>query len=186
MIWKVVRLQTCLTYSVIDFLSLILIYSVMIHVRSICSFLRFSTFRVTFSSLFFAPLILMLFIYTHIFFIVRRHQEGRLRISGVTHRCNNYSTQQNQQMARNVKAIYTTLLILGSYVVGLMPAVLIFVLVCEDCAFPLPSTTRDRRNMFFLYTFVNFLVILKTGVNPIIYAARMQEIKVCNIYYCTI
>lgn len=32
--------------------------------------------------------------------------------------------------------------------------------------------------MFFIYTVINGLIILKTLVNPIIYAARMHEIKV--------
>lgn len=152
--------------------------------RSVLQFFRFlllSKFRIIFSSMFFGPLLLMVFIYTHIFVIVRRHQQGRLRFSKLNHSyCNHqkHRQQQTQQMTRNVKAIYTTLLILGSYVVGLMPAVLVFILICDDCVFPFQTTSQGRKNMFFVYVFVNFLVILKSLLNPIIYAARMQEIKV--------
>jgi hypothetical protein len=78
-------------------------------------------------------------------------------------------------MTRNVKAIYTTLFILGSYIIGWMPAVLSYLLFCEDCLFHF--TTLDMFVMFFIYTAVNLLVIFKTLLNPIIYAARMHEIK---------
>ncbi|XP_046998316.1 beta-3 adrenergic receptor-like [Schistocerca americana] len=155
-------------------------------------FLLFCKFRATFSSLFFGPLLLMAIIYAHIFVIVRRHQASRLRFSRrhrgsqrrahhhhhAPHQHHHQHQHSNQQMARSVKAIRTTLLILGSYVVGLMPGVLVFVLVCADCPFPFPETPRDKFRMFFIYTTVNFLIILKTLLNPIIYAARMQEIKV--------
>ncbi|XP_049813918.1 trace amine-associated receptor 8a-like [Schistocerca nitens] len=143
------------------------------------NFLLFCKFRATFSSLFFGPLLLMAIIYAHIFVIVRRHQASRLRFSRASLRTTHHHQHQhsNQQMARSVKAIRTTLLILGSYVVGLMPGVLVFVLVCADCPFPFPETPRDKFRMFFIYTTVNFLIILKTLLNPIIYAARMQEIK---------
>ncbi|XP_049786038.1 beta-3 adrenergic receptor-like [Schistocerca cancellata] len=143
------------------------------------NFLLFCKFRATFSSLFFGPLLLMAIIYAHIFVIVRRHQASRLRFSRASLRTTTSTSTggANQQMARSVKAIRTTLLILGSYVVGLMPGVLVFVLVCADCPFPFPETPRDKLRMFFIYTTVNFLIILKTLLNPIIYAARMQEIK---------
>ncbi|XP_047115809.1 beta-3 adrenergic receptor-like [Schistocerca piceifrons] len=154
-------------------------------------FLLFCKFRATFSSLFFGPLLLMAIIYAHIFVIVRRHQASRLRFSRrhrgsqrrahhhhhAPHQHHHQHQHSNQQMARSVKAIRTTLLILGSYVIGLMPGVLVFVLVCADCPFPFPETPRDKFRMFFIYTTVNFLIILKTLLNPIIYAARMQEIK---------
>ncbi|XP_049829077.1 trace amine-associated receptor 4-like [Schistocerca gregaria] len=143
------------------------------------TFLRQYKFRAVFSSLFFGPLLLMLLIYSHIFVIVQRHQASRLRFSRMKYvqEWNCPQKKRSRQMARNVKAVYTTLLILGSYLVALMPAVLIFVLYCDDCLYPLPTRTNERINMFFIFTTVNFLVILKTLINPIIYAARMHEIK---------
>jgi hypothetical protein len=135
-------------------------------------------FRAVFSALFFAPLVLMFIIYMHIFSIVRRHQVNRLRLSQMNHGSRHHSSSgsSSQQMTRNVKAIHTTLLILGSYIVGWMPAVLSYLLFCEDCLFHF--NTFNKFIMFFIYTIVNLLVIFKTLLNPIIYAARMHEIKV--------
>ncbi|XP_059470314.1 melanocortin receptor 5-like [Neocloeon triangulifer] len=127
------------------------------------TFLLYKEFRYLFSSMFFTPLIIMGVIYCHIFVIVKRHQASRRRF------------QNSNQLARSVKAVKTTVLILGTYVVGWMPAVLVYCLVCADCLYHF--TAADRITMFVLYTTVNFMYILKTLVDPIIYAARMHEIK---------
>uniref|UniRef100_T1IW61 G-protein coupled receptors family 1 profile domain-containing protein n=1 Tax=Strigamia maritima TaxID=126957 RepID=T1IW61_STRMM len=68
-------------------------------------------FRIVTSVLFFVPLLLMAIVYAHIFVLVRQHQKGILQ------------NQNRNQLNRNVKAIYTTLLILGTYLIGWMPAV---------------------------------------------------------------
>lgn len=126
-------------------------------------FLTRKKFRIIFSVLFFGPLIIMGVIYIHIFIIVKRHQASRLRF------------QNSQQLARSVKAIKTTVLILGTYIVGWIPAVLLYCLVCADCMYSFKAA--DPITMFALYTTCNFLYILKTLVDPVIYAARMHEIK---------
>ncbi|EGI65791.1 hypothetical protein G5I_05697 [Acromyrmex echinatior] len=64
----------------------------------------------------------------------------------------------------------------GSFVVGWMPAVITFVLVCDDCILQLNRVSA--RVIFFIHVINNGLIILKTLVNPIIYAAQMDEIKV--------
>lgn len=137
-----------------------------------------------FSSLFFGPFVLMVCIYTHIFFIVRKHQALRLRFSqiGSSFRSNENCARVNnsfQQMAKNVKAIHTTLYILGSFVIGWMPATILFVLVCKDCLLKFNGLSANM--IFIIYFIANFLIILKTLINPIIYAARMHEIKVIII-----
>lgn len=70
-----------------------------------------------FSSLFFGPFALMVCIYIHIFCIVKRHQATRLRFrragSSVRARASETLRSNSRQMARNVKAIHTTLYILG-------------------------------------------------------------------------
>ncbi|XP_067004292.2 glucose-dependent insulinotropic receptor [Anabrus simplex] len=156
-------------------------------------FLGYSKFRVVFATLFFVPFLVMLVVYSHIFIIVRRHQSAReelLRDGTIrahqNHRLNSMSrnshssgaTEQSrhQQMARNVKAIYTTMFILGSFVIGWMPALVVLLLVCHDCRYRLDS--GHKVVMIGVHSFTNFLVILKTLLNPIIYAARMHEIKV--------
>ncbi|XP_033611615.1 adenosine receptor A1-like [Cryptotermes secundus] len=149
----------------------------------VLSFMLHLKFRAVFSVLFFAPLLLMLIIYMHIFSIVRRHQVNRLRFSQINHGSRHHSSNghgssgsNSQQMTRSVKAIHTTLFILGSYIIGWMPAVLSYLLFCEDCLFHF--NTFNKSVMFFIYTIVNLLVIFKTLLNPIIYAARMHEIQV--------
>jgi len=126
-------------------------------------FILYKKFRFIFSSMFFAPLGVMGVIYCHIFVIVQRHQATRRRF------------QNSNQLARSVKAVKTTVLILGTYVLGWMPAVLVYCLVCADCV--LDFQFADRVTMFCVYTTCNFLYILKTLVDPIIYAARMHEIQ---------
>ncbi|XP_071446399.1 adenosine receptor A1-like [Hetaerina americana] len=126
-------------------------------------FLTLMGFRAVFSFLFFAPLFLMAVIYLHIYSIVRRTQ------------CSRQRSRLGRQLARNWKAVVTTMLILGTYLLGWIPAVMLFFLVCEDCV--LNFKDHDPRVMLVLYILVNLLIILKSLSNPIIYAARMQEIK---------
>jgi len=128
------------------------------------TFILYKKFRFIFSSMFFAPLGVMGVIYCHIFVIVRRHQASRRRF------------QNSNQLARSVKAVKTTVLILGTYVLGWMPAVMVYCLVCADCAYSF--NFADRITTFCIYTTCNLLFILKTLVDPIIYAARMHEIKI--------
>ncbi|XP_065338945.1 melanocortin receptor 5-like [Cloeon dipterum] len=127
------------------------------------TFILYKKFRYVVFSMFFTPLLIMGAIYCHIFIIVRRHQASRRRF------------QNSNQLARSVKAVKTTVMIMGTYVVGWMPAVLVFCLVCADCVYHFD--TASRVTMLYIYTTINFLYILKTLVDPIIYAARMHEIK---------
>nr|CAD7409056.1 unnamed protein product [Timema cristinae] len=159
-------------------------------------------FRMVFSSLFFGPFVVMLVIYTHIFAIVKRHQATRLRFSQMNHRTSckgdssgsqqqqqvrskgdvntltgaDHKGAQQRQFARTVKAVYTTLLILGSFVIGWLPAVITYILICDDCVFKF--TDIDPVLNTLVNAIVNFLIICKTLFNPIVYAARMQEIKI--------
>lgn len=127
-------------------------------------FILWSTFRFTLSLLFFLPLVLMSFIYAHIFILVRRHQQG----AGL-------SAQVPGQLRKSVKAVHTTLLILGTYLLGWVPAVLFYVLTCLDCALPITSLPLDVRLTFGILT--NSLVLLKSFADPVIYVVRMREIQ---------
>ncbi|KAI7685346.1 hypothetical protein SSS_06755, partial [Sarcoptes scabiei] len=87
----------------------------------------------------------------------------------------------------NAKALVTTLLILGTYILCWMPAVLYFALTCIDhCYFPI--TTIDYRLRVIFSFIVNGLVILKAIVDPFIYSFRMKEMKSslkrCLIFFC--
>lgn len=98
------------------------------------------------------------------------------------HRCNTSTTtrskRENERRVynRNVKAIRTTVYIIGSFFVGLMPLTITYFLVCDDCYFV--RTKVNPSLLFFILMPLNTLCVLKTLVNPIIYAARMQDIKV--------
>ncbi|CAG7815391.1 unnamed protein product, partial [Allacma fusca] len=129
------------------------------------TFLHKQHFRTIIAGFFFAPLLLMSGMYIHILIIVRKHIRSNLKYPN------------SLQLRRNVKAIITTCFILGAYIVGWMPAIIWFVLVCEnDCIFiitEIPLGVRVPINIS-----INILVILKAFVDPIIYAARMTDIKV--------
>ncbi|KAG5343173.1 GP119 protein, partial [Acromyrmex heyeri] len=145
-------------------------------------FLRHQKFRIVFSNLVFWPFILMVYIYIHILYIVKRHQTIRLRFyeagSPAQIRAALRKNSNIRQMTRNFRAVHTTLYILGSFVVGWMPAVITFVLVCDDCILQLNRVSA--RVIFFIHVINNGLIILKTLVNPIIYAAQMDEIKIAT------
>ncbi|CAL1680360.1 unnamed protein product [Lasius platythorax] len=145
-------------------------------------FLSHKQFRMLFSSLFFGPFGLMVCIYIHIFCIVKKHQATRLRFrragSSVHGRTSEAMRSNSRQMTQNVKAVHTTLYILGSFVIGWMPAVIVYMLVCNDCILQLNGVSMHTT--FFIYAVINGLIILKTLINPIIYAARMHEIKVAT------
>ncbi|XP_066907589.1 melanocortin receptor 4-like [Halyomorpha halys] len=137
-------------------------------------FLLRSGFRIGYSLIFFSSIIIMAIIYYHIFRIVRRHQANRdkFRRVGSLYTRNQQSLQglEQQQQLENRRAIITTLLIVGSMVVGWLPASLSFVLVCEcGCVFKNITTTVGA--------VCNILLILKTAFNSYIYTARMQDIK---------
>ncbi|KAG5334719.1 OCTB1 protein, partial [Acromyrmex charruanus] len=114
-------------------------------------FLRHQKFRIVFSNLVFWPFILMVYIYIHILYIVKRHQTIRLRFyeagSPAQIRAALRKNSNIRQMTRNFRAVHTTLYILGSFVVGWMPAVITFVLVCDDCILQLNKVSIATRRM---------------------------------------
>ncbi|XP_063242844.1 lysophosphatidic acid receptor 1-like [Bacillus rossius redtenbacheri] len=129
------------------------------------SFLLRQKFRAVFSLLFFAPLAAMLLIYSHVFAIVRRQQSRRALLGRADAR----------PPAGSLKAVRTTLLILGSFAVGWMPAVAVHALCCEDCVLTFRDVSLPR--LVLVSVAVNLLVICKTLLNPVIYAARMKDVQ---------
>ncbi|KAL1441171.1 hypothetical protein MTO96_031221 [Rhipicephalus appendiculatus] len=126
-------------------------------------FVRGRAFSLTLLALFSSPLAVMTFIYSHIFVVIRRHRAGLV------------SFPSARQLNRNVKAAYTTLWILGTYLAGWMPAVAFIVLTCTDCAFPIYDLPMSTRMTLGILT--NALIISKGLIDPFIYAARMFEVK---------
>lgn len=149
------------------------------------SFMSEVTFRYSFTLLFFVPLILMIFCYTHILIIIKKQQRRWAQLSRAgstrTRGIRNTTCKQRNSMEGNIKAIYTTLLILGSCVIGWVPACLIFLFICSyGCLYN--STNINPNVAFYISVTINVLVILKTLVNPIIYSSRMVEIQVRIVF----
>lgn len=125
-------------------------------------FLQYSPFRTTVSVMFFVPLAAMTAIYVHIFAIVRRHQPQNNSSSG-------------RRLRRNVKAAVTTLLILGAYILGWMPAVLYFALTCLDCLSPFPNIPIEVRVP--VGVFANAMMTARCLADPVLYLIRMPEVR---------
>ncbi|KAK9499357.1 hypothetical protein O3M35_002405 [Rhynocoris fuscipes] len=140
-------------------------------------FIKKTEFRSSCCYIFLACLITMAAIYTHIYLLVRKHQanRNRFRRAGSSYSRNAAANDLRLRQTRNEKALRTTLLIVGTVVLGWLPATLYFYLVCDDCIFKLnwdPPIVR-----LFTNAFINSLIMLKTTLNSYIYAARMHEIK---------
>ncbi|KAK6629334.1 hypothetical protein RUM43_003151 [Polyplax serrata] len=84
-------------------------------------------------------------------------------------------SDHQKQFDRNLKAIWTSLLILSTYIICFMPAVLHFYLICYDCYFKFDAV--GTKNLIVSSSITNFLLIAKYLLNPLIYASRMQEIR---------
>lgn len=156
------------------------------------------SYRLAFSSLFFVPLMVMCFFYVHILVRVRKQQRvwSQLSRNGSTRwkavktssKSDEKQTQQQRQVEGNIRAIKTTLLILGSCVLGWMPAVLAYVIMCYDGCLISGEYLDGIRNSVLLYAFMwmkTFFLILKTLINPIIYTIRMTEIQVSTKNICS-
>ncbi|VDP22089.1 unnamed protein product [Soboliphyme baturini] len=81
-----------------------------------------------------------------------------------------------KQLRRNRRTLVTTLIIVGTFLVGWMPVSMIFVLTCETCALPY-SATSAHSLVFFTSVLANLCILLKSLVNPIVYAVRIPEIQ---------
>ncbi|KAJ3662788.1 hypothetical protein Zmor_007117 [Zophobas morio] len=162
--------------------------------KNTTTFIDTFRFRMSYSAYFIITIFMMAACYAHILIIVRKQQNVWKNLSrsgstkwsgrGIKHCPSSKTNREQKQLEGNIRAIYTTLLILGSCVIGWMPALLIFVLMCkEDCYIhgsELESLIENYLvEVMSLRMLENMLVILKMLVNPIIYSIRMKEIQVC-------
>lgn len=121
-------------------------------------------FRLFVAATIFIPLVIMMFLYAHILLLIiksRRRQSLGFRRA---------SLPSNQKF----QSVTTTALMLGTYVLGWLPNVLFFISHCENCFFPLQNYGLQ---VFWLTVFTNALIIFKCIVDPIIYGARVNEIR---------
>lgn len=151
----------------------------------------------------------MVVCYTHILMVVRKQQTrwntlsrvGSTRIKGIClvfttsntifegvpgnsiGKPNQKINKERKQLEGNVRAIYTTLLILGSCFLGWTPAILIYTLNCRTGCYirgeDLQMINCKHTSLILSIRCIeNILVALKMLANPIIYSIRMREIKV--------
>ncbi|KAG5887521.1 hypothetical protein JTB14_022133 [Gonioctena quinquepunctata] len=162
-----------------------------------CTIEIFTTFavRLSYSTFFFCPIVLMVFCYTHILIAVRNQQNrwknlsrsGSSRSKGRTIKPtgSQRAMREHARLQGNIKAINTTLLILGSCFIGWMPALMFYILSCGDCPISgeaLHTLNRDYKfEVMMLRLIENILIIMKMFANPIIYTIRIKEIKVSII-----
>lgn len=79
--------------------------------------------------------------------------------------------------------VKTTLLILGSCVIGWFPAIMLFTIMCNEGCLIQGRQVQVlslcyKREMMIAMWLKQFFLIMKTMVNPIIYTVRMTEIQV--------
>nr|CAH7740386.1 unnamed protein product [Callosobruchus chinensis] len=160
-------------------------------INNTCNEEIFTTFisRLSYSMLFFLPIVLMIFCYGHILVAVRKQQNkwkklsrlGSTKSKGKIKASNDKVDKEQARLQGNIKAINTTLLILGSCFVGWLPGLMFFILLCTDCPIngdALKMLNRDYKYEVTIARLVeNMLIILKMFANPIIYTIRIKEIK---------
>ncbi|CAH0547322.1 unnamed protein product [Brassicogethes aeneus] len=149
-------------------------------------------FRISYASLFFIPMVFMAFFYTHILIIVRKQQKVWKHLSRIgstkwkgrsVNGCpSNRVIREQKQLEGNLRAICTTLLIMGSCFIGWMPALLLYSLMCEKGCFwqgdSLCELNRKHIKGIMTIRFIeNLLIIMKMLANAVIYSIRMKEIK---------
>ncbi|CAH1972777.1 unnamed protein product [Acanthoscelides obtectus] len=160
-------------------------------INNTCNEEIFTTFisRLSYSMLFFLPIVLMIFCYGHILVAVRKQQKkwkklsrlGSTKSKGKVKSGNSKVDKEQARLQGNIKAINTTLLILGSCFVGWLPGLMFFIMLCTDC--PINGDALKTLNKDYKYEVIiarlveNMLIILKMFANPIIYTIRIKEIK---------
>ncbi|KAF7281852.1 hypothetical protein GWI33_004181 [Rhynchophorus ferrugineus] len=164
-----------------------LLNSFIYNLDDVPSFMQTFDFRITFSSLFFVPILIMVVCYTHILVVVKQQQSrwnnlsriGSTRIKG---KPSQKISRERKQLEGNVRAIYTTLLILGSCFIGWAPALLFYTLACTAGCYiegeELVAVNCNHKTLIMIVRLLdNILVILKMLANPVIYSIRMKEIR---------
>lgn len=140
-------------------------------------------FRSFVSALFFTPMALMAMVYLHVFYEIRQHQKKLSNLDAAINTASSSERERDEKrrMQNNTKALMTTLIILLTYLIGWLPAVINYVLVCSDCLFPLTISLCIRLPVNIT---TNLLILLKFLVDPIIYTARIQEVRTVVKFFC--
>jgi len=82
-------------------------------------------------------------------------------------------TSNSQAYRRHVQTLVTTALIVGSFVIAWCPSILLYALVCFNCAFT--SQALGERLVVALAVVKTALVLTKLLLNPLIYSWRFHH-----------
>ncbi|XP_044766730.1 uncharacterized protein LOC123322779 [Coccinella septempunctata] len=148
-------------------------------------------FRMIFGSFVLLSMFLIVICYLWILIMIRHQRKvwKDLSRTGSTvwrgHKCRHVTKQKAHEQNKtkgNLRAVYTTLIILGSCVMGWMPALILYTLTCrQDCFVRGELLDKFNENyprlILMIRFFDNEMLFLKMIVNPIIYSIRMREIK---------
>lgn len=83
---------------------------------------------------------------------------------------------RSNNRTNNKRALITSLLILGTFCIGWLPALILLVLTCSDgCLYSFDDIPSPV--LILIAFFCNFLLTLKVIVNPFIYTWRIREVR---------
>ncbi|KAK8389048.1 hypothetical protein O3P69_020784 [Scylla paramamosain] len=121
------------------------------------------TFRIIWALLFFGPTVLISMVYCRIFHLLNHRALSLV------------SAEQRNQLRRNIKTVRTTALIVSSFVVGWGPAMVKFLLVCDEC--PIKPGSISLTTNIALGVIVNIIFCLKVFTDTFIYAVQLRDVR---------
>ncbi|XP_042876498.1 uncharacterized protein LOC122256103 [Penaeus japonicus] len=138
------------------------------------------TFRIVWICIFFGPTLLIILAYCHIFFLLKNRSLYLVSAEQRSQLRRNINYEHNMANALNFlmlevrsKTVATTALIVGTFVMGWVPAMIKYVLVCQNC----PVSNLDFLTQLILGIIVNSLYTLKVFIDTFIYALRLPDIR---------
>ena len=113
-----------------------------------------------------ACLVIMLFIYIRIYMEVRKHHSRQTSA---------HSTQQD--IVKNKKAIITTLLILGTFILCWLPLCIFSIVLIILVSINPAVVAQNTQVLIKVDSYLFNLLLLNVIADPIIYAARVKEVQ---------
>ena len=132
------------------------------------NFMMELSFHVAVSGTFLIPLFLTFLLYLVIYHRLRSAQKQGNSIRSSCH--------HRGSLNKSRKMLKTTLMVFTSIVFFCLPLIVQFLLVCNGCLYGL-ADIQGSQTFLVVSSVNNILFIMKTLVDPIIYATRMGEIK---------
>uniref|UniRef100_A0A915J9P7 G-protein coupled receptors family 1 profile domain-containing protein n=1 Tax=Romanomermis culicivorax TaxID=13658 RepID=A0A915J9P7_ROMCU len=129
---------------------------------------QLQSFRTFVFCLIAVPMISMVVVYSIILFKLRRTEFRRLSTSQNKFATSSLLSSQNYK--RQMHTFITTVIIVGSFVVGWFPSILLYLLVCWDCTYK--TYLLSEKLIVALSITKTALCLTKLLLNPVIYSWR--------------